>query len=216
MRRQQLHQQNNLQMLHAGITGGIGSGKSTVATMFSVLGIPVYNADYEAKKITNTNPAVIEQITAGFGVNAYINGVLNSSVISAAVFNNPQKLQLLNSIIHPPVFEHAHNWRLQKQAIGKAPYTIKEAAIFFESGSAADVDIIIGVYAPKELRIQRIMQRSNITRQQIMQRMSQQINEEIKMRLCDFVITNDEKTAVIPQVLQLHEKLVKLGVEGYN
>ena len=192
-------------MLKIGITGGIGSGKSTVAKLFEVLGIPVYYADDAAKQLMNENEVLKQQVQKEFGNEAYTNGKLNRKYIADIVFTNPEKLELLNSIVHPATLKDAEEW-MNKQT---TPYTIKEAALIFESGAQEQLDYVIGVYAPTPLRIQRTMQRDNISREEVIARMNKQIDETIKMRLCDFVITNDEQELLIPQVLTLHQNLIK-------
>ncbi len=193
-------------MLKIGITGGIGSGKSTMAKLFEVLGIPVYYADDAAKQLMNENEALKQQVQKEFGNEAYANGKLNRKYIADIVFANPEKLELLNSLVHPVTLQDAEEWMIKQTA----PYTIKEAALIFESGAQEQLDYVIGVYAPTPLRIQRTMQRDNISREEVMARMNKQIDETIKMRLCDFVITNDEQQMVIPQVTELHRKLLTL------
>jgi dephospho-CoA kinase len=194
-------------MLKVGITGGIGSGKSIVARIFSTLGIPVYNADDQAKWLMNQDTALREKIIAAFGNEAYTSGGLNRSWLAAHVFHDEEKLKLLNSIVHPAVIAHGENWMNAQQA----PYTLKEAALFFESGSAAGLDFMIGVYAPQPLRLLRAMRRDGLGREEVLARMAKQINEEIKMRLCDAVIINDDQQMVLPQVLQLHQQLLELS-----
>ncbi len=194
-------------MLKVGITGGIGSGKSTVAKIFEVLGIPVFYADAEAKKLMNESLVIRHELIRYFGEDAYINNKLNRPYIAKQVFGNKEKLDLLNSITHPETIRNSNEW-MDRQI---TPYAIKEAALFFESGSQDTVDIMIGVYAPKHLRLQRVMHRDNFSREDILKRMQGQINEEIKMRLCDNVITNDEQTPVLQQVLELHEKFLAMA-----
>lgn len=191
-------------MLKIGLTGGIGSGKSTVAKVFQTLGVPVYDADATAKKIMNENAVLKEQLMAAFGEETYSDGPLNKVYLSTIVFGNEAKLKKLNSIVHPIVIKAGEDW----MAAQTTTYAIKEAAIFFESGSAADLDYMIGVYAPQPLRIFRSIKRDNSTRQQVQARMDQQLNEEIKMKLCDFVINNDEQQLLLPQVLALHERFL--------
>ncbi len=192
-------------MLKIGLTGGIGSGKSTVARIFGLLGIPVYYADTAAREIMNTDRELKEQITRHFGAEAYEGDMLNRQYIASMVFRDKNKLELLNSLVHPATIRDAGNW-MQRQT---TPYVLKEAALFFEAGSAGGLDYIIGVYTPRALRIQRTMQRDNITRDDVEKRMKSQLNEEIKMRLCDFVIYNDEQQLLIPQVLKLHESFLQ-------
>ncbi len=192
--------------LRVGITGGIGSGKSTVARIFEVLGIPVYYADAAARRLMNEDESLRQSIVQAFGAEAYTGHELNRSYIANVVFNNPEKMALLNALTHPATIRDAENWMQQQ----KAPYVLKEAALIFESGSAAGLDYVIGVFAPEALRIQRVMQRDGISREQVKQRMDRQIEESVKMKLCDFVIRNDEQEMLIPQVLKLHQYLDSL------
>ena len=194
-------------MIKIGITGGMGSGKSTVAKVFEVLGIPVYYADDAAKKLMNEDAALKEKLIAVFGKEIYQDGILNRTHLSGLVFNNPDKLAQLNSIVHPATIADAESWMRQQHS----PYAIKEAAILFESGANKYVDKVIGVYAPIQLRISRVMQRDIITEEAVTARMNRQMEEEKKMSLCDYVITNDEQKLVIPQVLKIHELLIKGG-----
>ncbi len=194
-------------ILKVGITGGMGSGKSTVAKVFEVLGIPVYYADDAAKKLMNENAALKEKLIAVFGKEIYQDGILNRPHLSGLVFNNPDKLAQLNSIVHPATIADAESWMQQQHS----PYAIKEAAILFESGANKCLDKVIGVYTPAPLRISRVMQRDNSTEEAVTARMSRQMEEDKKMNLCDYVITNDEQELVIPQVLKIHELLMKGG-----
>jgi dephospho-CoA kinase len=194
-------------VLKIGLTGGLGSGKSTIAKVFEVLGIPVYYADTEAKRIMNEDPLLKAEIVRQFGPESYADNQLNRPYLSTIVFNNRDKLALLNSIVHPATIRDSKEW-INRQS---TPYAIKEAALIFESGSQDSLDYIIGVSAPTHLRIQRAMQRDQLTREQVQQRMSKQIEEVIKMHLCDFVVYNDEVKPVIPQVLEIHKKLIALA-----
>ena len=195
-------------MLKVGITGGIGSGKSTITRIFSSLGVPVYFADDAAKRLMNEDPDIQFQLIKAFGVDTYIEGVLNRKYLSSIVFNDPSKLELLNSIVHPVTIHDAAVW-MSKQT---TPYVIKEAALIFESGSQDMLDHVIGVYAPESLRIFRVMKRDGVSRNEVKARMRKQIEETVKMRLCDTVILNDDQHLVIPQVLELHERLTELSL----
>jgi len=197
-------------MLKIGITGGIGSGKSTVAKVFEMLGIPVYYADDAAKRLMNEDEELKEKIQLQFGNDVYKDGKLNRKELAAIVFNDPSKLVLLNSLVHPATLKDAERW-MQKQA---TPYAIKEAALIFESGAQEQLDHVIGVTTPAPLRIQRSMQRDGISREEVIARMDKQMDETIKMKLCDFVITNNEQEMLLPQVLALHEKLLALSKPG--
>lgn len=189
-------------MLKVGLTGGMGSGKSTVAQIFEVMGVPVYYADAEAKKIMSSHPKLIQEIKQLFGQDAYTNGQLNRSLIAEKVFKQKDLLNQLNALVHPYTIAHAKEWMNQQTA----PYAIKEAALIFESGIQGEFDVIIGVSAPHALRVQRTMKRDGIGYDQVMDRLQYQIDEEIKLRLCDEIIINDEQKMLVPQVLALHEK----------
>ncbi len=191
-------------MLKIGLTGGIGSGKSTVAKIFEVLGIPVLYADDVAKELMNSDEVLKQSIKDKFGEAAYIDGLLDRKYLSKQVFENSEKLQLLNSLVHPVTIAYATSWMAQQNA----PYCIKEAAILFESNSNIGLDFVIGVTAPEDLRIQRIIARDKVTEAEVRQRMSRQMNDEEKMKLCDFVIYNDEKQFITTQVLEIHKKLL--------
>ncbi len=197
-------------MLRIGLTGGIGSGKSTVAGIFEVLGIPVSYADKEARLLMNEHEELKRQIILHFGADAYAGGKLNRSWMAGQVFSDPEKLERLNSLVHPVTIREGEAWMQERQAAG-APYAIREAALIFESRAAGGLNYVIGVSAPAALRIQRTMQRDKITHAAVIGRMKNQIGEDIKMRLCDYVIRNDERQAVLPQVLELHNRLLQLA-----
>lgn len=192
-------------MLKVGITGGIGSGKTIVCQVFETLGIPVFYADNAAKSLMENDKELITNIKKHFGEDIYINQKLNREKLSNIVFGNREKLHLLNSLVHPATIKHGKDW-MERQT---SPYIIKEAAILFESGSNKDLDLVIGVFAPKELRIKRVMNRDHITREKVEERMNKQMDEDEKMQLCNFVIVNDDQEAIIPQVLKIHERLMK-------
>jgi dephospho-CoA kinase len=196
-----------LSMLKVGLTGGIGSGKSTVARIFEVFGIPVYYADNASKRLMNEDEELKSKVISVFGKDAYPDNVLDRKYLSELVFNDSEKVNLLNSLVHPATIKDALQW----MQIQKAPYVIKEAALIFESGSNKDLDYIIGVKAPVELRIKRTMARDNISDEQVKARMNIQMDEESKIRLCHYVIVNDEEQMLIPQVLALHERFLKLS-----
>lgn len=192
--------------MRVGITGGIGSGKTTVTKIFETLGIPIYLADDAAKRLMNEDELIKEQLLQHFGAATYTNGLLNRQYLSAQVFGNKEKLELLNSIVHPVTIKDAETWMQQQTT----PYAIKEAALIFESGMQKELDYVIGVYAPATLRIFRSMKRDNSSKEKVLERMNQQMDEDIKMKLCDAVIINDEQQAVLPQVMMLHQKLLLL------
>lgn len=198
--------------LKIGLTGGIGSGKTTVAKIFGLLGVPVYYADAASKRLYHTDPELKAQLKAHFGENIYENEVLDRKQLADLVFKDPAKLELLNRLVHPPTIRDAAQW-LDRQT---ASYVIKEAALLFESGSVAGLDGVIGVYTPKSLRIKRVMDRDGISREEVLHRMARQIDEEIKMRLCDFTLRNDEQCLLLPQVLDVHQLLMQLAATKDN
>jgi dephospho-CoA kinase len=195
-------------MLRVGLTGGIGSGKTTVAKIFEVLGVPVYYADAAARRLMNEDPRIRQQITAEFGDQAYTSdGNLNRSYISSIVFTDPEKLAILNAISHPVTIQDGARW----MSLQSTPYSVKEAAIIFETGSEKYLDYIIGVSSPLALRIQRISLRDNLTEAEILKRMDRQMDEEEKMKRCDFLIHNDDQHLLIPAVVGLHKQLLELA-----
>lgn len=197
-------------MLKIGITGGIGSGKSTVAKVFALLGVPVYDADAASKRLYDTHPELLEALRVEFGAGIFRDEKLHRPSLAALVFGDPEKLERLNAIAHPPTIADAADWMARQSA----PYVLKEAALLFESGSAAGLDYIIGVEAPVAVRLQRVLHRDGTTREEVLNRMKRQIDPAIKMKLCDFVIRNDEQELVIPQVVRLHEYLLELVADG--
>ena len=200
-------------MINIGLTGGIGSGKTTVAKIFELLEIPVYYADDAAKRIMDEDAELKTAIRKQFGQEVYDNGKLNRAYLSAKVFTDPFQLEILNSLVHPATIRDAAKWMAEQftGSGGMTPYTIKEAALIFESGSAAQLDYVIGVYAPVQLRIKRTMERNHLSYDEVKQRMDKQLDETMKMKLCDFVVYNDEEHLLIPQVLELHQKLLSLS-----
>jgi dephospho-CoA kinase len=201
-----------------GLTGGIGSGKSTIAKVFANMGIPIFDADTAAKNLMNSNPILKEKLIAAFGAEVYMDNdhaqveeeahssqILNRNYLSKLVFSDQHKLALLNSIVHPITIQAALDWA----ATQNTPYVIKEAALFFESGATLGVHKIIGVSAPKAVRINRVMKRDHCTKEAVEKRMMYQIEESLKMKLCDWVIVNDDQQLVLPQVVALHETILE-------
>lgn len=197
------HKKNNSSPIIVGLTGGIGSGKSTIAEVFKTLHVPVFNSDLEAKKLYQ-HPEIQTQIIALFGDVFSPNGQLNKQQLATIVFNDNDKLQQLNNIIHPAVSKTFDAWLTQHQ---KSSFLIKEAAILIESGAYLQVDKIIVVTAPKTERVQRVMQRDNVSEQEVLQRMQHQLSEEELLKHADFRVVNDGKSLIIPQILDLVEKL---------
>lgn len=186
-----------------GLTGGIGSGKSVVAKVFATLGIPVFNADEEAKRIMQTSPEIKAKLIEQFGTDIYNNFGLDKEKLAAIVFNDPFLLQLLNGIVHPVTIQAAKDWAAKQTSL----YVIKEAALIFESGASDGLFKVIGVTAPLSLRTHRVMQRDGITKDQVDARMRNQISDTIKMRLCDYVIQNNNQQMVIPQVVEIDKAI---------
>ena len=195
-------------MLKVGITGGIGSGKTTVCQIFATLGIPIYYADVRAKELMVSDADLIQQIQKLLGENAYLNGELNRKYIAEKAFHDKNLLQQLNTIVHPAVFQDTLNW-FQKHH-DKA-YTLYEAAIMFESGSYKLMDKMITVFAPLEDRISRTMKRDHISREEVLERVDKQMLEEEKMKRADFVIYNDHSQPLIQQVLTIHEHIMVIS-----
>ena len=190
-------------MLQIGITGGIGSGKTTVCKIFESLGVPVFNADLEARAILDHDSHVKEAIRREFGKELYNNkGKLNRKAMAAIVFNNKVLLEKLNNLVHPAVGKKYESW-VEKHR--DQPYVIKEAAILFESGSYKQLDKVVVVSAPEEERIRRVMQRDGVTEREVRERMSRQLSEDERIARADHVIHNDGEQELLPQVKELHE-----------
>ena len=187
-----------------GVTGGIGSGKTSVCRVLNVLGIPVFSADNVAKEVLDIDTGIILRINTIAGKNLYENGSLDKAELARMIFNNKRLLEKVNALVHPVVFSRFREWH-KKQT---APYTIMEAAILFESGAAAMVDGIITVVAPIEERVNRVIHRNNLTREQVMDRMRNQMDDTERIKKSDFVIQNSENDMIIPQVLRIHESII--------
>ncbi|HEY0896964.1 MAG TPA: dephospho-CoA kinase [Sphingobacteriaceae bacterium] len=196
-------------MLKVGITGGIGSGKTTVCRIFESLGIPVFYADEVAKRVMTSDLVLVEGIREAFGESSYsAAGELNRKHLADLVFSDTQQLEKLNALVHPAVFRAFDQWAA---SVKNAPYLLKEAALMFESGSYRMCDLNVLVTAPEELRILRVTQRDQITAEAVRQRMNKQFSDEQKIPMSDFVIVNDERSLLIPQVLQLHQHFLTLS-----
>jgi dephospho-CoA kinase len=195
--------------LQIGITGGIGSGKSLICKIFACLGVPIYDADSRAKSIMTTDGILVEQIKKEFGsLSYYEDGRLNREYLSAAVFNDADKLKRLNELVHPRVGADSEKWVEENAA---HPYLLREAALLFESGSFKKLDKVIVVTAPEALRVKRVLQRDKQrTEQEVIAIIRNQMTEEEKVKRADFVIHNDETELVVPQVLKLHEQFVTM------
>ena len=187
-----------------GLTGGIGSGKSTVLELFKILGVKTYSADESAKKLVNTDPYLINLIKSSFGENIYDKGQLNSKKLSDIVFENKEKLKLLNSIIHPAVDK---DFKLFLNS-NNEDYIVKEAAIIFETKSENNYDKIILIQSPLEIRIERVINRDNISREEVMKRINNQLDENLIIDKCDYVISNENKEDLEDKVLSIHHDLI--------
>ena len=187
-----------------GITGGIGSGKSTICKVFETLGVPVFYADEEARLITEDNPEVVAAIQAVFGKDIYLNGALNRRHLGTIVFAQPELLKELNAIVHPAVGQRFKDW---VKANENAPYIVKEAAILIETGGHKVMDEVILVTAPEEVRVERVMQRDNVKEPDVRARMSRQMSDEEKVKFASFILENDGKSLLLPQIMDFHRKM---------
>ena len=183
-------------MITVGLTGGIGSGKSVVASLLESYSIPIYIADEESKRLLNTSPLIREQLTALLGSSVYSGDELNRRQMASLIFNDAKLLEQANAIIHPEVGHHFKAW-VERQT---ANFAVLESAILFESNFNHLVDTCLMVYSPRELRIKRVMERDGITETEVLQRMQHQLPDEEKKEHADYVIYNDEKQALIPQI----------------
>ena len=191
-------------IIKLGVTGGIGSGKTSVCRVFSVLGIPVFSADAEAKEVMDIDTGIILRLNTITGRNLYESGSLDKALLASLIFNNRALLEKVNALVHPVVFNRFREW-VRKQ---NAPYVIMEAAILFESGASDIVDRIITVVAPTDERIRRVIQRNNITREQVLDRMRNQMDDSERIKKSNYVISNSENDMIIPSVLKIHEDII--------
>lgn len=191
-------------MIKIGITGGMGSGKSTVATLFKLHEVPVYNADDETKRLNNTSPVIREQLTKHFGEDLYIDNELDKKKFARIIFNDAAKLKLANSIIHPEVLKHFTNW-CKKHS--NYPIVALEAAILFESNFHKYVDKVVTVYTPLEIRVERVSNRDNIPAEMVKSRIAHQMPETEKIGMSEYVIFNDLQTSLIKQAAKLLEEV---------
>jgi dephospho-CoA kinase len=183
-------------MITLGVTGGIGSGKSVVSSLLEAFGIPVYIADAQSKRLTNTSPLIREQLTALLGQELYRGGELNKPLLASYIFNDPERLKQVNAIIHPEVNRHFLDW------VGRQTTALCaiETALLFESGFHRNVDVSVMVYAPLELRIERVLSRDGLSREAVANRIRNQMPDKEKKACSDYVIYNDGQQALIPQL----------------
>ena len=194
--------------LKIGVTGGIGSGKSTVCRIFSVLGIPTYDADAAAKRLMHEDEALRSEIISAFGKDSYnLQGHLNTSYLSQIVFRDESKREVLNNLVHPHTIRDFEAWAEKQSGF---PYIVKEAALLYEAGADKSVDRVIVVYAPEALRMKRVLERDpSRTASGVRAIMAKQMSEKEKMKRADFVVRNDESTLVSPQVVKIHNHLIE-------
>ena len=192
-------------MITVGLTGGIGSGKSTIAKMFEELGVAVYYADDEAKRLMNSSQQIREKLIKEFGKESYKNGNLNRAFLAEIIFNDKEKLLKINSIVHPEVDKHFKNWVKDQNG----DFVIQENAILFENNKQNDFDYIITVTAPKDLRIERIIKRDSIDKNQIISRMNNQLDDAKKIGSANFVINNIDLDKSRVQVKKIFHELIK-------
>ena len=191
-------------MIKVGLTGGIGSGKTLVSKIFELLGVPIYNSDFEAKKLYVDDFDVKKKIIANFGNQIYFeNGELNKKLLSKIIFSNSDALQKVNSIIHPALKKHFDNWVVKQNT----KYIIKEAAILLESGAYKYLDKIIVVTAPETIRIERVIKRDNIDKNLVKERIKNQTKQEDVLNISNFEIINDGRKMILNQVLKIHKQL---------
>jgi len=194
-------------MIKVGLTGGIGSGKSTVARVFNVLGIPVFMADDAGRAILDDDAEVRKALTVRFGTAIYRNGIVDRKALASRVFKDTAALKDLNDIVHPVVRHAFRKWSLEQ----RAPYVIMEAAVLAESEGYKAFDRIIVVSAPEELRLQRVMARDKVDANAVQARMRNQVSEDVRLRIADHVIHNDDIQLVTPQVVAIHQELINLA-----
>ncbi|MFT5262636.1 MAG: dephospho-CoA kinase [Polaribacter sp.] len=192
-------------MLKIGITGGIGSGKTTACKQFAVLGIPTYYADAEAKRLMLQDKTLVDQIKKVFGKEAYLeSGALNRKHISAIAFSNKSKLAILNALVHPAVGKDVLRWFSAQK---NCPFALQEAALMYESGSYKKLDYIIAVTAPVDIRVARVMKRDGIREKEVLSRINNQMDEQEKVRRADFVIYNDPNHNLMQQVVHIYHQI---------
>lgn len=192
--------------LKLGVTGGIGSGKTTVCKVFTVLGIPVFSADIEAKRILDSNRDLQKKINALAGHDLFTSGQIDRPELARLIFNDKHLLEKVNSIIHPVVFRYFRKWT----TVQDSPYSVMEAAILFESGASRMMDKILTVVTPVGERIERLVRGNRLTREQVIERINNQIDDESRIKRSDFVVFNSENDMIIPAILGIHEEMIRL------
>jgi len=193
-------------VIKLGVTGGIGSGKTSACRVFSALGIAVFSADAIAGEIMENDQSIISRINSIVKRDLYTSGNLDRKELASLIFNDYSLLEKVNSLIHPVVMDHFIKWVKEQSS----PYVIMEAAILFESGASKLVDRIATLIAPMEQRVDRVIHRSHLTRAQVLERMRNQMNDDIRINLSDYVIYNSENDMIIPAILDIHKDILKL------
>ena len=196
--------QERVPRMKLGVTGGIGSGKTSVCKVFNVLGIPVFSADPEAQKIMSRDEKIMNAINKIAGRNLYKDGFLNRTELASLIFNDPHLLAEVNALVHPVVFANFEKWADEQTS----PYSIMEAAILFESGASKLVDRIVTVVAPMEERLARVIRGNKLSREQVLERIKNQMDDASRIKLSDYVISNSENDMIIPAILKIHEDLL--------
>ena len=191
-------------MLRIGLTGGIGSGKSYISNIFRHLGVKVFDADEIAKRILDSNPGVRIKLSDLFGEGIYTEGKFNRQEAAKRVFKDAELLRKMNAIVHPEVLTSFNSWA---ESYSSFPYVMKEAAIIFESGANKFLDAVINISAPEDMRIRRVMVRDSASRDEVIARMGHQWSEKERIDMADFVLVNDEKSMLIPQIIEIHNAL---------
>ena len=192
-------------MRKIGVTGGIGSGKTLVCDVFRALRVPVYEADRQARRLMEEDPALRKHLVELIGKEAYVEGKLNRSHIASKVFEDPETLRALNNMVHPAVHQDFQRWCLKQTS---ARYVIEEAAVLYESGGDRFMDAVVLVYAPEELRMERVMKRDGVSGRQVQNRMKHQIPDEQKRKWADHIIFNENQQMILPQILDLHQHFI--------
>jgi dephospho-CoA kinase len=187
-----------------GITGGIGSGKTSVCRVFDVLRVPVFSADREAREIMENDNRIVRSLNAIAGKDLYIAGNLDRTELATIIFNDNSLLEKVNLLVHPAVIDQFRKWVL----VQTASYVIMEAAILFESGASKFVDRVATVVAPVEERVERVIQRNKLSREQVMERMKNQMDDESRIKLSDYIINNSENDMIIPAILKIHHDIL--------
>jgi dephospho-CoA kinase len=189
-----------------GVTGGIGSGKTSVCRVFDVLGVPVFSADREAREIMENDNEVMRSLNKLAEKDLYLKGSLDRMELASIIFNDRAILEKVNLLVHPIVFNHFSKWA----SVQKAPYVIMEAAILFESGASKYVDRVATVVAPVEQRVKRVIHRNKLSREQVVERIKNQMDDEMRIKLSDYVINNSENDMIIPAILKINDDILKL------